>query len=237
MDAQMIRDIIRSIDLTDLSPNADEAGILTLCDRAMAEGTAAVCIPAQFLFAAQKRLSGSGVQGATVVNFPGGDAPLEAVLEETRRALDLGAEEVDLVVPYALADAARTRDMVGAVREITGGIILKAILETGRLDPAQIRAQADAAICGGADFLKTSTGMVDVGATPEAAAILLEAIVASEAPVGLKVSGGIRTAEAAAGYLTQARAALGTSEPSRFRIGCSGLLNALTGGRAAQTGY
>ena len=116
------------------------------------------------------------------------------------------------------------------IREICGPATLKAILETGELaDPALIRQAADAALAGGADFLKTSTGKVPVNATPEAAEILLRAILASGRDVGLKPAGGVRTTADAATYLALCDRLMGEgwATPARFRIGASGVLAAL----------
>ena len=119
---------------------------------------------------------------------------------------------------------------VAAVKAICGAAPLKAILETGELaTPERIGAAADAALAGGTDFLKTSTGKVPVNATPEAAAILLDAIAASRRAVGLKVAGGVRTTADAAVYLAlcDRRMGPGWATPGRFRIGASGVLAAL----------
>jgi deoxyribose-phosphate aldolase len=138
-----------------------------------------------------------------------------------------------MVLPYRAfvegrADAAA--GMVDRVRDACNGLILKVILETGMLrEPRLIRRAADLAIGEGADFIKTSTGKVEVNATPEAVAVMLEAIAASGRTVGLKAAGGIRTLADAAGYLAQADAAMGAgwATPATFRLGASGVLAAL----------
>jgi deoxyribose-phosphate aldolase len=116
------------------------------------------------------------------------------------------------------------------VAERPPGGALKLILETGRLqDPAVITAAARAAVMAGVDMLKTSTGKSEVGATPEAAATLLEVIQEAGGRVGLKVSGGVRTPEQAAGYLAlcDERMGSGWAMPATFRIGASSLLDGL----------
>jgi deoxyribose-phosphate aldolase len=136
------------------------------------------------------------------------------------------------VVPYRAlmaGDPGAVTTMVAAIAALRPGR-LKAILETGELaDPALIRAAADAALAGGADFLKTSTGKVRVNATPEAAEILLDAILASGRDVGLKPAGGVRTTADAGAYLAlcDGRMGAGWARPARFRIGASGVLAAL----------
>jgi len=96
-------------------------------------------------------------------------------------------------------------------------------------DPGLIRAAAEAALAGGTDFLKTSTGKVKVNATPEAARILLEAIRAGGRDVGLKPAGGVRTTADAGVYLGLCDAVMGPgwATPEHFRIGASSVLAAL----------
>lgn len=228
--------IVGVIDLTNLSPAATAAEIDALCRKARDRDVAAVCVHIPWVARARDALAGCGVRVATVLNFPAGTADPETVLTQAREAVAAGADELDLVVPYARG-AAAVRGMVAAIRSACPDVMLKTILETGELAADDQRAVAEAAVAGGADMLKTSTGMVSVGATPDAAAVLLDVIARADRPVGLKVSGGIRTAEDAAGYLAQADAGYGAAVgPDRFRIGCSGLLDALGDG-VAREGY
>jgi deoxyribose-phosphate aldolase len=107
---------------------------------------------------------------------------------------------------------------------------LKLILETGVLEsPDRIAAAARTAVMSGVDFLKTSTGKVPVGATLEAAAVLLTVIAEADGRVGLKVSGGVRTPDDAARYIALAGSMVGESwiTPGHFRIGASSLLDGL----------
>ena len=170
---------------------------------------------------------------ATVVNFPAGTATVAEVEVETRSALADGADEIDLVVPWQALAAGRPESvtgMVAAIREAAGTATLKTILETGELaDPGLIRAAAEAALAGGTDFLKTSTGKVKVNATPEAARILLEAIRASGRYVGLE-AGGRRAHDRGCRRLPRALRrdhGVGLGRAARFRIGASGVLAAL----------
>lgn len=231
--AEIARRTIPLIDLTSLGADDTDDKIDALCASAATHRTVAVCVYPAFVARAAERLAATDVVVATVVNFPHGGEDIDAVLAETSAAIADGADEIDLVIPLAPferddPDAART--MVDAVRAETGDRPLKVILETGRLAaPERIRAAADVAVRAGADFLKTSTGKIDVGATPEAAAILLDTIAASDEPVGIKLSGGIRTTADAAAYLAliDERMGAGWVSPATVRFGASSLLDDL----------
>lgn len=234
-DAAIAARALACLDLTDLGESATEADADALCDRALTRhgATAAVCLWPRFVACARSRLGSGPVRIATVVNFPVGGERIAPVVEETQAALAAGADEIDVVLPYRAfaegrADVAAR--LIDAVRAASTGHTLKVILETGMLrEPQVIRRAADLAIAEGADFVKTSTGKVEVNATPEAARVLLESIAASGRPVGIKPSGGIRTLADARLYLDLADRVMGPgwARPSTFRIGASGVLAAL----------
>lgn len=223
------------LDLTNLDDGCTASDVEALCRRAQTpEGfVAAVCIWPAFVAQAHAVLARTGIKVATVVNFPSGDAPVAEVLAETGRAIDDGADEIDVVVPwrkFAAGDDRAIPEMVRAVRDACGPARLKAILETGELaDPVLIGRAAEMALAGGADFLKTSTGKVAVNATPEAAEILLETIRRRQSDAGFKAAGGVRTTEDAALFLGLADRIMGPgwAGPKHFRFGASGLLDAL----------
>jgi deoxyribose-phosphate aldolase len=138
---------------------------------------------------------------------------------------------VDVVAPWRAhaEDPEAVAELVSACRVSALDRILKVILETGsHPDPASTRAMADAALAAGADFLKTSTGKHGPGASPEAARVLLEAVRDAGAG-GVKVSGGVRTAEQARSYVALADEVMGAgwATPATFRIGASSLLDVL----------
>jgi deoxyribose-phosphate aldolase len=244
-DAEVARRALPLVDLTDLSDSCDEDAIDRLCARAVTPHgpVAAICIWPKFVAQAHEILGkDSKVRIATVINFPaGGEHVLHAVSEVELLAAE-GAQEIDLVMPYrAFAEgrADSAARMISAVRAAARARPVKVILETGMLrEPGLIRRAADLAIAEGADFVKTSTGKVEVNATPEAARQMLEAIKASGKKVGIKPSGGIRTVDDARVYLDLADEMMGPTwvSPATFRFGASGLLDALLAaidGRAA----
>lgn len=233
-DDAVARRALAHLDLTSLNDDDDDAAAAALCRRALgpAGRPAAVCVWPRFVPLCRDLLADSGVRIACVTNFPAGAPDVAAAVDETRKAVALGADEVDVVLPYTawLADERQVAvDLVAACREACGdAALLKVILETGRLaTPDNIRAASEDAITGGADFIKTSTGKIDVSATPEAAEAMLQAIKSADRPVGLKVAGGIRTVADAGAYMAQADNSMGPDwvTPSTFRIGASGLLN------------
>jgi deoxyribose-phosphate aldolase len=237
-DAAFARRAIALLDLTDLSNGLDEAGVERLCGRAVTPlgPVAAVCLWAGFVPQARRLLRGTPVRIATVVNFPDGEDDVMRAADEARYALLDGADEIDVVLPWRSLIAGRQEvvgALLGAVRAVVPpGKVLKTILETGELKtPALIRAAARIAIGTGADIIKTSTGKTAVSATPEAVRLMLEEIRASGRQVGLKPSGGIRTADDARTYLALADEIMGPgwATPTTFRFGASGLLDALLG--------
>lgn len=235
-DARAARRVLGLLDLTNLNEDCDEAAIDVLCKKSRTAfgDVAAVCVYPAWVPAAKQRLKRSNVRVATVANFPDGAGDGGGAPETARRAIEAGADEIDVVLPWRAlldgqADAAldvvrRTRATVPADR------FLKVILETGMIgDPTKIAEAARIAIDGGADFIKTSTGKTPVSATPEAVRVMLQVIKASDRRVGLKPSGGIRTLSDAAKYLALADAAMGPEWASvaTFRFGASGLLDDL----------
>jgi deoxyribose-phosphate aldolase len=232
--AEAARRALPLIDLTSLNEDDTPERIAVLCEQAVtpAGPVAAVCVYGPFVRQCVEALRGTGVRVATVANFPGGGVDVSAVRAEIERERADGADEVDVVLPYLAylhGDRAVALDVLHASRAAADGITLKVILETGRLeDPAVIREAADDALAAGADFVKTSTGKLAVGATLEAARPMLEAIrVAGRG--GFKAAGGVRTAEEAGGYLGLADELLGPgwAAPETLRFGASSLLGDL----------
>jgi deoxyribose-phosphate aldolase len=238
MDLSAIaRRVLGSIDLTDLSDDTSDAAVALLCARACGPfgPTAAVCVWPRYVATAVAELDGTHVRVATVVNFPHGGTDIAAVVDETLGALEHGAHEVDLVLPYRAflaGDIGSVTEMLDAIRAASGEAVLKVILETGGLVTTdRVRSAARLAIDHGADFVKTSTGKTTVSATLDAARVMLEEIALTAHRVGIKPSGGIRTLADAADYLLLADEVMGEgwAVPATFRLGASGLLDAVEG--------
>lgn len=223
------------LDLTSLGEADTPAHIEALCASARTRHglPAALCVYPEHVTTVRRAMQASAAKVATVVNFPDGGDDAMRVVRETRRALAAGADEIDLVMPYhALrrGDAARVEAVLRAGREACGSASLKLILETGELaTPALIKQACAIGLAAGVDFLKTSTGKVATNATPQAAALMLDAIADDGGRCGFKAAGGIRTLDDAAIYFDLAAQRLGGEwiTPAHFRIGASTLFSEL----------
>ena len=233
------RRILALIDLTSLNATDTDESVTALAALAAtpAGRVAAVCIWARFIAVARARLVGTGVPIAVVANFPDGASDVLAAADETAAAVAHGADEVDVVFPYRAllaGDSASGVALVRACRDACGSqALLKVILETGQLvTPERIRHASELAVEGGAQFLKTSTGKSQPGATLPAATVMLDVIESARRrgiSVGFKASGGVGTIAAAQGYLElyEQRFGKGSATPATFRIGASSLLKSV----------
>lgn len=228
--------LLSMLDLTSLGEDDRPEQVAALCTAALRSpvAPAALCVYPEHLCSAAQALAGSGVRLATVINFPdGGDNPVR-VQRETRRALAVGADEIDLVLPYRsllAGHALAAERVVQACREVCGeAVTLKLIVESGELVTAErIRQACQIGLAAGVDFLKTSTGKVAVNATLDAAAVILDVIAETGGYCGFKAAGGVRSPAQAASYLALAERIVGTdwARPANFRIGASTLFDAL----------
>ncbi len=228
--------MIHLLDLTSLNDFDDEAAIIRLCHQARTPigNVAAVCVYPRFVKLAATQLNNVDIRVATVCNFPGGKQSLAETVAEIEQAIQNGATEIDVVMPYGsylLGEMQYCLNFLATCKSVCDErASLKVILETGALkESAIIAAATHDAINAGADFIKTSTGKYPVGATPRTAEIILKAIHASEYEVGFKASGGVRTLEQANIYLNLAANIMGRDwvSPEVFRIGASQLLQEL----------
>jgi deoxyribose-phosphate aldolase len=245
MTPQTARRVIGLLDLTSLGDDDTAEMIAGLCARAVTPfgPVAAVCVWPRFVAQARRLLADTPVKVATVINFPHGDADPADVATATRAAAADGAQEIDVVAPWRRfleGDEAYAAQVLRACREACGPDVgLKVIVESGAFtDMAALRRLCDAALAAGADFLKTSTGKREPGATLAAAAVFYDAIAAANSPAGVKISGGVRTCDQAEAYLAQAAARKGEgwAAPATFRFGASALLDALLPAAADEIG-
>jgi deoxyribose-phosphate aldolase len=235
---------VRSMDLTTLE-GADTPGkVAALATKAVrpdpadpsVPSVAAICIYPSLVPTASERTRGSSVKVASVAAaFPSGQAPLDVKLADARTAVELGADEIDMVIDrgaFLAGRYAKVYDEIVRVKEACGDAQLKVILETGELGTYDnVRRASLLAIAAGADFVKTSTGKVQPAATLPVTLVMLEAIrdVYEETGrrVGIKAAGGIRQAKQAWQYVVLVHETLGPEwlTPELFRLGASTLLN------------
>ncbi|MEX2464022.1 MAG: deoxyribose-phosphate aldolase, partial [Balneolaceae bacterium] len=199
---------------------------------------AAVCVYPNMVSVAKKALKGSTVKVASVATaFPSGMTQLQVKLDETRFAVDQGADEIDMVISrgeFLRGNYPFIFDEIASIKEACGDSHLKVILETGELETLEnVRKASDIAMHAGADFIKTSTGKVSPAATQPVTLVMLEAIrdfyLETGQMVGMKPAGGIRKAKEALQYLVLVKETLGAAwlTPDLFRFGASSLTNDL----------
>ncbi len=233
------------IDLTTLEGKDTPQKVKQLCYKALhlhddlpdLPTTAAVCVYPNFVGIAKKALMGSDVKVAAVATaFPSGQSNLEVKKIDTQMAIDLGADEVDMVISrgeFLQGNHNFVFDEIATIKSLCNGKArLKVIFETGELVTLNNVALASKiAIAAGADFIKTSTGKIQPAATPEVTLVMLEAIrdhfFATGKMVGMKPAGGISNAKTALQYLVMVKETLGNAWLSNqwFRFGASSLAN------------
>ncbi len=202
----------RYIDLTLLRAEATANDIARLVDDALRLNVAAVCVNPLWVGACQTRLAGSAVKVATVVGFPLGANALEVKAFEAARAVEAGADELDMVVSLGHVHMGAWEhvqgEIAGVVRAAAGRPV-KVIIETAALSRDEIVRTSALAADAGAAFVKTSTGFHGAGGATEAAVQLIRATVGLA--VGVKASGGIRDCQAALGMIAAGASRIGTS--------------------------
>ena len=201
------------VDHTALDPGTSVEDVERLCREAVEHGFAAVCVNPVHVTRAAARLRGSEVSVATVVSFPLGAHCPGQKAREAREAIEMGADEIDMVADLAALRAERWEVLEGEVRAVVeaagGAAAVKVILETAALEPRQILRAARVAAAAGADFVKTSTGFHPAGGASAEAVALLR--VGAGPGVGVKASGGIRTCEEALRMVAAGATRIGTS--------------------------
>ncbi len=235
---------IRMMDLTTLEGKDTPGKVRALAGKARRPdptdssipSVAALCVYPNMIPTAVEALKGSSVKIASVATyFPSGQAPLEVKLADVRAAVEMGADEIDMVIDrgaFLSGDYGSVYDEIVAVKEACGEAHLKVILETGELETYDNARRASVlAMAAGADFIKTSTGKVNPASTLPVSLVMMEAIRDFHGQtgriVGMKSAGGIRTAKEAISYLVVLYETLGPSwmTPDLFRFGASSLLN------------
>ena len=237
---------ISMLDLTTLEGKDSEGKVRQLCQKARhpqpgdpsVPHVAAVCVYPNMVAFAVDALRGSGVKVASVASgFPAGLVPLSAKLDDTRMAVEAGADEIDMVIDrgaFLSGDYEKVASEIVAIKDACGAAHLKVILETGELETYDnVRKASRLAMTYGADFIKTSTGKISPASTPGVVLVMLEAIrdfyFETGRRIGMKPAGGIKTSKQALHLLVLVKETLGDAwiTPDLFRLGASTVTNDL----------
>ena len=238
---------LSAVDLTTLTCNDSVESVTEFAKRTVTfaekypqiPNVASICVYPAFVETVGVAVDGTPMRITSVGGgFPASQTFLEVKMLEVAMAVENGADEVDIVLNVgkmltgAYDEAANEVEVIRS--EMDSDIILKVIIESGALKtPELIRKASLISMAAGADFIKTSTGKIDVAATPEAAVVMCQAIkdfyVATGRKVGFKAAGGVKTPSDAALYYTIVEQILGEEwlTTDLFRIGASSAANNL----------
>jgi len=200
------------IEHTNLSPTLTIGAIDQLVDEARKFNFVGVCVPPFWVKRAQREIGNDNIQLVTVAGFPLGYSMTETKLDEIKRAIDNGADEIDVVwnissfktgLPWTKIEIAKCSKLIHDHQKI-----LKVIIETAYLSDEEITEASKLCADAGADYVKTSTGFAPTGANVEHIKIMRRAVPAT---IGIKASGGIKTYEQTVQLIEAGADRLGTS--------------------------
>ena len=205
-----LSEILERVDHTMLSVSATKVDYLKLCDEGIRYGVASVCVPpSRVKFCASQ--SDGQLKVCTVIGFPNGYHDTDTKVNEALLAIRHGASEIDMVIDIGKAkehEYADILDDIKQVRSATKGFVLKVIIETALLTNDEKIALCDVVNNSGADYIKTSTGFANGGATFADVMLLRKHVMPS---VRVKAAGGISTLEDAIRFIELGADRLGTS--------------------------
>ncbi len=205
------KNIAAIIDHTLLKADATEKDILKCCEEGKKYGFASVCIQPCYVKLAAEALKGSGVKVATVVGFPLGANLTSVKAFEAARAVEDGADELDMVLNIGAlkqGNAKYVEEDIKAVVKAADGAVVKVILETCYLTDEEKVLACKLSKNAGAHFVKTSTGLAGGGATVEDVALMRRTV---GQDLGVKAAGGIRTLESFKAMVDAGANRIGTS--------------------------
>ena len=204
------KEILKHIDHTLLKAVATWEDIKVLCDEAIKYGTASVCVPACYISRIHETY-GDKINICTVVGFPLGYSVTEAKVLETRKAIEDGANEIDMVINISdvkNGDLEKVTKEIAALKEACGDKILKVIIETCYLTEEEKIAMCKSVTEAGADYIKTSTGFGTAGATIEDIRLFKKYIGPN---VKMKAAGGVKTVADLEMFINEGCDRIGTS--------------------------
>jgi len=209
--------VLKAIDHAVLKPTATDADVLENAALCAEHGVGDLCVRPTDVKAAAEALADSETTVACVIGFPHGSNRPEVKALEARLAIEDGADELDMVMnigKFHSGDFGHVqRDIEAVVAEAKPkGVLVKVIMETCWLTPEQIAQACRIAEAAGADFVKTSTGFGDGGATPEAIDVMIQTVGDT---MGVKAAGGVRGWDTAAAFLEQGCTRLGAASGTK----------------------
>ncbi len=227
-DEVKIMNLAKYIDHTILKPDVTDQDVIKICDEAKTHHFYSVCVNPYFVSLVAKELQGTAVKVTSVIGFPLGASTSEIKALEAKKAVEDGANEIDMVINVsALKDGKYEyvqKDIEAVVNAIKGKAILKVIIEACLLTDAEKVKACELSKAAGAQFVKTSTGFSTGGAT-EADVRLMKQTVGEALEV--KASGAVRDYETA----------LKMVEAGATRIGASSSVSIVTGSQAGASDY
>jgi deoxyribose-phosphate aldolase len=245
-DPGFLKLLFSLVDLTTLNTDDTSSRVKVMCEKLNAfpghfpdvPQVGAICVYPLLVPVVNENLQVKDVNIASVAaSFPSSQTFPEIKEMESRRAVEAGANEIDIVISagkFIENELDYVSEEIRQIKKAIGNAKLKVILETGLFnDPSAIFRASMISMESGADFIKTSTGKIQPAATPEAVLVMSHAIKAyrekTGRKVGIKPAGGISTADHALEYATIVKGVLGDEwlDPGLFRIGASRLTNNL----------
>ena len=245
---ELLKQIFGLIDLTTLSEQDNSENVSHLCSKVNQQAeafpamspVAAICIYPELVAVVKEKLDNPLISIAAVGGgFPASQTFTNIKIMEIEQSLEQGAEEIDIVMPvgkFLMGDLEYVDYEIQVIKQRVGPVHLKVILETGSLkDLSLIRKASLLSIGAGADYIKTSTGKISPGATPEALIVMCCAIkdyyMRTGKKIGIKPAGGISDTQTALLYYHIVKEILGEEwlNRERFRIGASRLANRILG--------
>jgi deoxyribose-phosphate aldolase len=221
--------IAQYIDHTLLKPATTIHELKKVCEEALQYNFFAVCVPPPLVKNARSVLGGSAVKTATVIGFPFGYSVARAKLDEAQQAIQDGADELDVVINLIALRSKAWQYLELEMEQIVEAAhaqnrLVKVIIESGILTDEEIIKCCEIYAKAGVDFLKTSTGYAEKGATLEAVQLMRANLPSS---IKIKASGGIRTYQQAEQYI----------KAGANRLGCSASVAIVTGSTNGTSGY
>lgn len=199
------------IEHTLLKPAATTKDIVVLCAEAKHYDFYGVCVNSCYVYLAANELKNHPAKVIATVGYPLGTPHTNAKVAEAKQAIKDGADEIDMVINLGLYHSELTKSVseeIRAVKKVIGDKILKVIIETCYLDTSEIQSVCEIVRLAGADFVKTSTGFGSSGARLKDVQKIKKTV---GDRLGIKASGGIKTAQQAIDYITQGATRIGTS--------------------------